>query len=80
VKLTCNWPRLHRSYTVIVSLLLAVVAAAHEHLPLFAGILSARMFAWLSMIAGIAIAILRYVDQPCLRDKRGGSRNGDQNA
>jgi len=67
VKLARNWPRLHRSYTVIVSLLLAVVAAAHEHLPLFAGILSARTFAWVSMIAGIAIAILRYVDQPCLR-------------
>jgi len=68
VKLTRNWPQLHRSYTVIVSLVLTVVAAAHEHLPLFAGVLSARTFAWVSMGAGIAIAILRYIDQPCLRD------------
>jgi len=73
VKLTRHWPRLHRSYTVIVSVLLAVVAAAHEHLPLFAGVLSPRVFAWVSMGSGIAIAILRYVDQPCLR----GQNHGD---
>jgi len=46
---------------------LAVVAAAHEHLPLFAGVLTPKTFAWISMAAGVAIAVLRYVDQPCLR-------------
>jgi len=67
VKLTDNWRRLHRSYTVVVSLLLVVLAAAQEFLPLFAGVLTPRAFAWVSMGAGVAIALLRYVDQPCLR-------------
>jgi len=67
IRLTRNWQRLHRSYTVVVSLSLAVLAAAVEHLPLFAGVLSPSVFAWVSMLAGVAIAVLRYIDQPCLR-------------
>jgi len=67
IKLTRHWQRLHRSYTVIISLLLAVIAAAYEHLPLFSAVLSPKAFAWISMGAGVAIALLRYIDQPCLR-------------
>jgi len=72
-RLTRHWQRLHRSYTVVVSLLLAVIAAAYEHLPLFSAVLSPKAFAWISMGAGVAIALLRYIDQPCLRgDEAGG--------
>jgi len=82
MKLTRHWQRLHRSYTVIVSLLLTVVAAAHEHLPLFSGVFSPRTFAWVSMGAGVAIALLRYVDQPCLRGehREDGNRSGGRDA
>jgi len=74
MKLTRHWQRLHRSYTVIVSVLLAVVAGAYEHLPLFAQVLTPRAFAWVSMGAGVAIAVLRYVDQPCLRGEDDGGK------
>ncbi len=69
VKFTASWRRLHRSYTVIVSVALAVLGAVYEHLPLFRALVSEVGFARVSMIVGVFIAVLRYVDQPCLRSQ-----------
>lgn len=66
-KLTKSWRRLHRSYTVILGLALALASAAYEHLPLFQSLMPPARFAWLSAGMGVLIALLRYVDQPCLR-------------
>lgn len=66
-RLTASWRRLHRSYTVILGLVLAVASAAYELLPLFRSLVAEARFAWVSMILGVLIAALRYIDQPCLR-------------
>lgn len=73
IKLTKSWRRLHRSYTVILGLLLAVASAAYELLPLFRSVVEQSRFAWISMVLGVLIAALRYVDQPCLQQPRNTS-------
>lgn len=66
-RLTKSWRRLHRSYTVILGLALAMTTAAHELLPLFHSLITESSFAWISMVLGLLIALLRYVDQPSLQ-------------
>ena len=66
---TKRWRRLHRSYTVILGLVLAVASAAYELLPLFRSLVAESRFAWISMALGVLIAALRYVDQPCLQQQ-----------
>lgn len=68
-KLTRSWRRLHRSYTVILGLVLVVVSAAYNALPLFRSMMEEASFAWISMVLGVLVAVLRYVDQPCLRQQ-----------
>lgn len=68
-RLTKSWRRLHRSYTVILGLVLAIASAAYELLPLFRSLVAESRFAWLSMALGVLIAVLRYVDQPCLQQQ-----------
>lgn len=67
IRLSKSWRRLHRSYTVILGLVLAVASASFELLPLFRSIVDESRFAWISMVLGVLIAVLRYVDQPCLQ-------------
>lgn len=67
--LTKSWRRLHRSYTVILGLVLVVASAAYEALPLFRSLVDESRFAWISMTLGVLIAVLRYVDQPCLQQR-----------
>ncbi len=62
-RLAPNWRRLHRSYTVILSLLLAVLSAAQDQWPLFQNFLSPTRFAVVSMVLAVLIVVLRYVDQ-----------------
>lgn len=66
-KLTKSWRRLHRSYTVILGLVLVVASASYEALPLFRSVVAESHFAWISMALGALIAVLRYVDQPDLQ-------------
>lgn len=76
-RLTASWRRLHRSYTVICGLALALASAAYEHLPLFQSLMPQSRFAWLSAAMGVLIALLRYVDQPCLRASADSSDSSD---
>lgn len=66
IRLVPNWRRLHRSYTVNVSLLLAVLSAAYDKWPLFQSFVSPQRFAVISMILALVIAIVRYVEQRSL--------------
>lgn len=65
-RLTRSWRRLHRSYTVQLGLVMALLSAAYEALPLFRSMMVDASFAWISLLLGVLIAALRYVDQPCL--------------
>lgn len=67
MRVTANWRRLHRSYTVIFSVLLVALSAVYEHLPLLQAVLPSRGFAAISMIIGVVIAVMRYIDQPGLQ-------------
>ncbi len=69
-RLTRSWRRLHRSYTVQLGLALALLSAAYQALPLFRTALEESSFAWVSLLLGVLIAALRYVDQPCLRQPK----------
>lgn len=66
-RLTSSWRQLHRSYTVQLGLALALLSAAYQALPLFRSTMDDASFAWVSLVLGVLIAALRYVDQPCLR-------------
>jgi hypothetical protein len=62
-----NWRRLHRSFTVMLSMLLTLLAAAQDQWPLLQSFISPQRFAKVAFALGIAIAVLRYVEQKSLR-------------
>lgn len=64
VRLVKNWRKLHRSYTVRLSVLLALLSAAQEHWPLFQSFLHPKHFAIVSACLAVAIAVFRHIDQP----------------
>ncbi|MGB6056312.1 MAG: hypothetical protein WBG17_13860 [Burkholderiaceae bacterium] len=65
-RLVPNWRRLHRSYTVGLSLLVALLSAAQDQWPLFQAIVPPQRFAILSLVLALLIVVLRYVEQPSL--------------
>jgi hypothetical protein len=66
-RLASNWRRLHRSYTVILSVLLALLSAAQDQWPLFQSFITPQRFAVVSMVLALVIAVFRYLEQPSLR-------------
>lgn len=67
LKLAPNWRRLHRSYTVMFSVMLALLSAAQDQWPLFQSFITPKRFALVSLVLAILIAIFRYLEQPSLR-------------
>jgi hypothetical protein len=65
VRLAKNWRKLHRSYTVRLSVLLALLSAAQEQWPLFQPFLQPKHFAIVSASLAVAIAVFRHIEQPC---------------
>lgn len=65
-RLVSNWRHLHRSTTVSLSMLLALLSAAQDQWPLFQSFLSPQRFAIVSLVLAISIAVFRYLEQPSL--------------
>lgn len=65
-RLVPNWRQVHRSTTVVLSILLVALSAAHDQLALFQAFISPEHFATVSLVIGVAIAVFRYIEQPAL--------------
>ncbi len=66
-RLAPNWRRLHRSYTVILSAVLALLSAAQDQWPLFQAFISPERFAVVALVLALVITVVRYLEQPSLR-------------
>lgn len=66
-RLVPNWRRLHRSYTVVLSILLALLSAAQDQWPLFQSFITPQRFATVSLVLALVIGVFRYLEQPSLR-------------
>ena len=70
LRLVPNWRRLHRTYTVGLSVLLAALSAAQDQWPLFQTFINPKHFAAVSLVLALAIAVFRYIEQPSLRPEQ----------
>ena len=66
LRLASDWRRLHRSYTVVLSLVLALLSAAQDQWPLFQSFIGPHRFAHVSLALALVIALVRYLKQPAL--------------
>ena len=71
-RLVPNWRRIHRTTTVMLSMMLVILSAAQGNLALFQSFLTAQQFAIVSMVMGVAIAFFRYLEQPSLHQDTPG--------
>lgn len=69
-RLAPNWRRLHRSYTVNVSLLLALISAAQDQWSLFQSFITPQRFAVIALVLALLIVVLRYVKQSSLHPSK----------
>lgn len=69
IRLASNWRRLHRTYTVGLSMLLALLSAAQDQWPLFQTLITPGRFALISLCIAVLIALFRYIEQPALSPK-----------
>jgi uncharacterized membrane protein HdeD (DUF308 family) len=65
MKISKDWKHVAaRAWSVRLALLAAVMGAIAATLPLFSSLIQPAIFGWLSMLAAIATAVARVVDQP----------------
>lgn len=67
MKIVENWNKLWKSTTVLLSALLAMLAAAQAVLPSVQAAIEPKLFAQISLELAVLIGALRYIAQPSLR-------------
>lgn len=67
MKIVENWSKLWKSTTVMLSALLAMLAAAQAVLPSVQAAIEPKLFAQISLALAVLIGALRYIAQPSLK-------------
>ncbi|MGO4278195.1 DUF7940 domain-containing protein [Cupriavidus sp. RAF20_2] len=67
MKIVENWNKLWKSTTVLLSALLAMLAAAQAVLPSVQAAIEPKLFAQISLALAVLIGALRYIAQPSLK-------------
>ncbi|WP_454757007.1 DUF7940 domain-containing protein [Cupriavidus campinensis] len=67
MKIVENWNKLWKSTTVLLSALLAMLAAAQAVLPSAQAAIEPKLFAQISLAPAVLIGALRYIAQPSLK-------------
>ncbi|NDP58021.1 MAG: hypothetical protein GZ090_01500 [Oxalobacteraceae bacterium] len=75
-RLVQNWRSLHRSYTVNISVVLALLSAAQDQWPLFQSFINPQRFAGIALVLALAIVVMRYVEQKSIHAASDASDGG----